>query len=76
MAAYIDTAAVGVLRGAGPPLEQLALGPDEWQIHTAVVHRANRMWMEEQQKFVQGLGGDLTIIDVAAVLDEEEPDGD
>lgn len=43
VAALIETAAVGLLVHAGPPIEQLSLKGEAWRVHCAVVQRANEI---------------------------------
>lgn len=44
---FLDTVAHGMRFGAGPPLEQLALSDDEWDIHAAAVRTAIRQRQDE-----------------------------
>lgn len=44
---YLDTAAHGMRLGAGPPLRQLNLSGDLWDIHVEVVRKAIRQRQDE-----------------------------
>lgn len=41
-------------------------------VHAAVVDRAHQLWLREQQQIIAGLGGELTILDVDVLAEEDD----